>query len=60
VVRSDRLELIEDLLTELARDAHVIIRLTRNWLHYGALLHVTLCALIAAIEGLIMSKPAGA
>ena len=35
------------------RDVQLVIRFTRNWIHYGFLTHTTLCILIAAGEGLI-------
>jgi len=34
-------------------DLRLIIRLTRQWIHYGFTAHVTVCAIIAAIKGLL-------
>ena len=31
----------------------LIIRFTRNWIHYGCLLHVFLFALVAAAQGML-------
>lgn len=31
----------------------MILRFTRNWIHYGFLGHTTLCVCIAAIKGLL-------
>ena len=30
-----------------------VIRYTRHWIHYGFLAHITICTLIAAVEGLL-------
>ena len=35
------------------RDVHLIIRFTRHWIHYGFMALVTVCSLIAAVEGLL-------
>ncbi len=35
------------------RDVVQVVRLTRHWIHYGFLMHTTLCILIAAFEGLL-------
>lgn len=35
------------------QDAALVLRLTRHWIHYGWMTHVTICALIAAVEGLL-------
>jgi hypothetical protein len=35
------------------RDVYLVIRLTRYWIHYGFLAHITVCALVGAIEGLL-------
>jgi hypothetical protein len=32
-------------------DVFLIIRFTRNWIHYGFLAHICLCVVVAAIEG---------
>jgi hypothetical protein len=34
-------------------DVKLVVRLTRHWIHYGFILHVTICSLIAAVEGLL-------
>jgi hypothetical protein len=34
------------------RDVYLIIRFTRHWIHYGFLAHITVCTVIAAVEGL--------
>ena len=31
----------------------LVVRFTRNWIHYGFLGHTVLCILIAAVEGLM-------
>jgi hypothetical protein len=35
------------------RDVHLIIRLTRHWIHYGFMAHIAICTIIAAVEGVI-------
>lgn len=30
----------------------LVIRYTRNWLHYGLIGHIVVCTLVAAVEGL--------
>jgi len=34
-------------------DVKLIIRFTRHWIHYGFMAHVTICTVIAALEGLL-------
>jgi hypothetical protein len=34
-------------------DVALVVRFTRNWIHYGFLGHTVLCVLIAAVEGLM-------
>jgi hypothetical protein len=34
------------------QDLNLILRFTRNWIHYGFLTHIAVCTLIAALEGL--------
>jgi hypothetical protein len=34
-------------------DVHLIIRFTRHWIHYGFLAHVTVCAVVGAIRGVL-------
>jgi len=31
----------------------LVVRFTRNWIHYGLLGHTVVCILIAAVEGLL-------
>ena len=35
------------------QDFQQIIRFTRNWIHYGFLVHISLCTLIAAVKGVL-------
>ena len=35
------------------RDVHLIIRFTRHWIHYGFIGVVTICSIVAAIEGVL-------
>lgn len=35
------------------QDLVLVMRYTRNWIHYGLLAHIGLCAVIAAVEGLL-------
>lgn len=37
----------------LGADVVLVIRYTRNWIHYGALAHILLCVIVGAIEGLL-------
>jgi len=34
------------------QDTFTVMRFTRHFLHYGILIHVFVCALVAAVEGL--------
>jgi len=34
-------------------DVYRVVRFTRHWIHYGILLHIATCILIAAVEGLL-------
>jgi hypothetical protein len=34
-------------------DVRLIIRLTRHWIHYGFMAHITVCAVVGAIKGLM-------
>jgi hypothetical protein len=34
-------------------DFNLVLRFTRNWIHYGFLTHIVVCTVIAAIEGLL-------
>lgn len=33
------------------RDIHLIIRFTRQWIHYGFITHILICTVVAAVEG---------
>jgi hypothetical protein len=33
------------------QDLILIVRFTRNWIHYGFMAHVAICVLVAAVEG---------
>ena len=35
------------------QDIALVVRFTRNWIHYGFLAHTALCILIAAVEGML-------
>jgi len=35
------------------QDIYLVVRFTRNWIHYGFLAHTALCILIAAVEGVL-------
>jgi hypothetical protein len=35
------------------RDILLVVRFTRNWIHYGFITHTVLCVVIAAVEGLL-------
>ena len=35
------------------RDVLLVVRFTRNWVHYGFFTHTVVCILIAAMEGLM-------
>ena len=34
-------------------DVSLVIRYTRRWIHYGLFLHIFVCTLIAAVEGVL-------
>jgi len=34
-------------------DVALVVRFTRNWIHYGFFAHTIVCVLIAAVEGLM-------
>ena len=40
-------------MPDLVRDTYRVFRFTRLWIHYGFLGHITLCVLVAAVEGLL-------
>ena len=33
-------------------DLYLVIRYTRNWIHYGMLSHVVICVVVAGIKGI--------
>lgn len=35
------------------QDFYLVVRFTRNWIHYGFLGHIALCTFIAAVEGVL-------
>ena len=35
------------------RDILLVVRFTRNWIHYGFITHTVICVVIAAVEGLL-------
>ena len=35
------------------RDVLLVVRFTRNWIHYGFIAHTVVCVVIAAVEGLL-------
>ncbi|MEP6961217.1 MAG: hypothetical protein ABI995_04020 [Acidobacteriota bacterium] len=37
----------------MQQDLSLVLRFTRNWIHYGFLGHITACVAIAAVKGLI-------
>ena len=37
----------------MAQDLRLIMRFTRHWIHYGFMMHTTICVVIAAIKGLL-------
>jgi hypothetical protein len=37
----------------MAHDIRLVMRFTRHWIHYGFILHTTLCVTIAAIKGIL-------
>jgi Flp pilus assembly pilin Flp len=36
----------------MGEDLGLVLRFTRNWIHYGFLAHTVACVLIAAVKGL--------
>jgi hypothetical protein len=34
-------------------DILLVVRFTRNWIHYGFMTHTVICVVIAAVEGLL-------
>jgi hypothetical protein len=41
------------LPTVTTDDAALVFRFTRNWIHYGAIALALVCAVTAAVEGLL-------
>ena len=37
----------------MERDLYMIMRFTRQWIHYGFLLHIGICVVVGAAEGLM-------
>ncbi len=35
------------------QDIYLVVRFTRNWIHYGFLSHIASCVLVAALEGVL-------
>ncbi len=35
------------------RDVYLVLRFTRNWIHYGIIAHTVICATVAAAKGLM-------
>jgi hypothetical protein len=35
------------------QDIYLVVRFTRNWIHYGFLAHIVICVGIAALEGVL-------
>jgi hypothetical protein len=35
------------------QDIALVVRFTRNWIHYGFIAHIAICVLIAAVEGML-------
>ena len=35
------------------RDFYLIVRFTRNWIHYGMLAHVAICVFVGAVKGIL-------
>ena len=35
------------------RDLLLVVRFTRNWIHYGFMAHTVVCVVIAAVEGVL-------
>jgi len=34
-------------------DVRLVLRLTRQWIHYGIFAHTLICTVIGAVEGLL-------
>jgi len=35
------------------KDFYLVVRFTRNWIHYGFLAHIAICVSVAALEGVL-------
>ena len=35
------------------QDVYLVIRFTRQWIHYGFLSHILVCTVVGAVEGLL-------
>jgi hypothetical protein len=35
------------------QEIYLIIRFTRQWIHYGFISHIAICTIVAAIEGVL-------
>jgi hypothetical protein len=35
------------------QDIYLVVRFTRNWIHYGFLAHIAICVVIGALEGVL-------
>ena len=33
-------------------DLALILRFTRHWIHYGFILHISICVVVGAVEGI--------
>ncbi len=40
-------------MQEFRRDTYLVIHFTRNWIHYGVMLHIAICVVVAAVERLL-------
>jgi len=37
----------------MSEDLGLVLRFTRNWIHYGFMAHIAACVLIAAFKGVL-------
>jgi hypothetical protein len=35
------------------QNIYLVVRFTRNWIHYGFLAHIAICVSIAALKGIL-------
>ena len=35
------------------QDLYLVVRYTRNWIHYGFMAHIAICVIVAAAEGVL-------